>query len=645
MIIKKAGPPFGRPAQLYMVTYITPQTFRQESIFVRFVWFIIIMLRKNRIRDLFLPNILPLFSTTEFVNWLSTQTSQAMKPLLLLLCMMILTNVVSAQNRFDILITEIMADPSPQVGLPSNEWIELKNNSAAPVNLQGWRIADANGQSGVLPDFVLDPGDYVVVCTGSALAAMSAFGNAVSVTSFPSLDNDGEILFVKDASGKTIHAVEYASNWYQNELKKEGGWTLEMIDTGNPCSGSSNWNASIANNGGTPSASNSVSATNPDRTAPELQRAYARDPSLIVLVFNESVDSLSATVLSGYSVDGGITITGAKALPPLFREVELTSTSPLSSGTIYTFVATSINDCSGNTVGNRNTAKVGLPSVAIPGDAVINEILFDPRPNAFDYVEFYNRSDRILDASQLYIANRNSSQAISSITPVSISRGYIFPGDYFVVTIDPASLALNYLVSRPEAVFSISSMPSFPDDGGTVLLLNHQGDILDELSYSDKWHFPLIDEAEGVSLERLDIDATTQDAANWHSAASTAGYGTPGYKNSQTRNQQAISATIEVLPKVFSPDNDGFDDIASIHYKMAAPGYVANVTIFDAAGRPVRNLVRNGMAGNSGYWNWDGLDDKGLKLPVGTYILYTEIFNLEGRKQKFKNAVVLARKF
>jgi len=66
--------------------------------------------------------------------------------------------------------------------------------------------------------------------------------------------------------------------------------------------------------------------------------------------------------------------------------------------------------------------------------------------------------------------------------------------------------------------------------------------------------------------------------------------------------------------------------------------------IFDAQGRVVRNLVRNGTLGLSGYWNWDGLDEKGLKLSIGTYVIYTEIFNLQGKKQHFKNAIVLARK-
>ena len=105
----------------------------------------------------------------------------------------------------------------------------------------------------------------------------------------------------------------------------------------------------------------------------------------------------------------------------------------------------------------------------------------------------------------------------------------------------------------------------------------------------------------------------------------------------------SIQAKIEISPKIFSPDNDGRDDVATIQYEVTEPGYIANITIFDAAGRPIRNLVRNGTLGLKGYWNWDGLDDRGNKLPVGTYILFTEIFNLQGKIEKFKNTVVLAR--
>lgn len=568
-----------------------------------------------------------------------------MKPTLSILLLIILTPVcLLSQNRYDVVIDEIMADPSPQVGLPNNEWIELKNTTATPINLQNWRIGDASGQSGPMPNFVLQPDSFVIVCTGSAVAAMSAFGTTISVTSFPSLDNDGDQLFLRAANGRTIHAVAYTSAWYQNELKKEGGWTLEMIDTKSPCAGISNWKASTNTTGGTAGKKNSVDAVNNDGTAPQLKRAYTTDNTTIILVFDEPVDSLIGATLSNYSIDGGLTLSTATTLAPLFNTVQLRTSTVLTANTVYNITASNIKDCNGNSIGNANKARVGLPVDAAPGEWIINEILFNPRSNAFDYVEFYNNSNKIFDASNLYIANRNSSGVVSSIKALSTVPYYVFPGDYIVETEDAPSLSLQYLVRNPDNVLIISSPPSFSDDEGTVVALNFQGTIIDEVKYKDDWHFKLIDNAEGVALERIDPNAASQNAANWTSAASTAGYGTPTYQNSQYKRIQSINATIEVTPKVFSPDNDGREDIATIQYAVTEPGYVANITVFDPSGRPVRNLVRNGTMGLSGYWNWDGLDDKGLKLPLGTYVVFTEIFNLQGKKQQFKNVVVLARK-
>lgn len=564
----------------------------------------------------------------------------------LILLFILLTPVcLFSQNRYDIVIEEIMADPSPQVGLPANEWIELKNTTATPVNLQNWRIGDATGQSGPMPNFTLQPDSFVIVCTGSAVAAMSAFGTAFSVTSFPSLDNDGDQLFIRAANGRTIHAVAYTSGWYQNELKKEGGWTLEMVDTKNPCTGSSNWAASSNTTGGTPGKRNSVDGTNTDATPPQLKRAYTTDNSTIVLVFDEPVDSTIGATLANYSIDGGATLISAAAIAPLFNLVQLKTSSPLTTNTVYNITASGIKDCKGNSIGNANKARVGLPVDAATGEWIINEILFNPRSNGYDFVEFFNNSNKIFDASKLYIANRNSSGIISSLKPLSTVPFYIFPGDYIVETEDADNLSMQYLVKNPDNVLAISSPPSFSDDEGTVLALNFQGNVIDEVKYKDDWHFKLIDNAEGVSIERIDPSGISQDAANWHSAASTAGYGTPTYKNSQYKLVNSINATIEVTPKVFSPDNDGRDDIASIQYAVTEPGFIANVTIFNAAGNPIRNLVRNGTLGLTGYWNWDGLDDKGLKLPVGTYVIFTEIFNLQGKKQHFKTTTVLARKF
>ncbi len=566
-----------------------------------------------------------------------------MKAFFLISIILFCTVASFAQNRYDVVIDEIMADPTPQVGLPNNEWLELKNTTASPVNLQNWRIGDATSQSGPMPNFILQPDSFVVVCTGSAVAAMSAFGTTISVTSFPSLDNAGDQLFLKAANGAIIHAVNYSDSWYQNSVKVNGGWTLEMIDTKNPCAGSSNWKASVDPNGGTPGKKNSVDAINTDQTPPSLLRTYTIDSVTIVAVYDEPIDSTLGATVSNYSIDGGLTILSATTLSPLFDRVQLKLNNKMSLQTVYNLSASNIIDCKGNSIGVNNKAKAGWPEDMTALDMVVNEILFNPGSNGYDYVEFYNRSHKIFDASKVYVANRNTSNAISSVTALASAPWLIFPDDYIVSTENSLSLQSNYLVKNPENVLEVSSLPSFPDDNGYVLLLNLQGDVVDEVDYDHSWHFKLIDNEDGVALERIDPDGTSQDPNNWHSAASTAGYGTPTYKNSQYKQPPGINATIEITPKVFSPDNDGRDDITTVQYKVADPGYAANVTIFDAVGRPVRNLVQNVVLGLSGYWNWDGLDDKGRKLPVGTYIIYTEIFNLQGKKDKFKNTVILAR--
>jgi hypothetical protein len=187
-------------------------------------------------------------------------------------------------------------------------------------------------------------------------------------------------------------------------------------------------------------------------------------------------------------------------------------------------------------------------------------------------------------------------------------------------------------------------MPSYNDDKGDVIILNAQGRITDELQYDEKWHFKLIDNREGIALERIDYNAPTQQPDNWHSAATSVGYGTPTYKNSQYKINEGVQGEITVIPEIVSPDNDSMDDFATINYIFPSPGYVANITIFDAAGRIVRYLQRNALCGIKGNYRWDGLGEKNQKLSVGIYIIYTEIFNVEGKKKQFKNTIVLARR-
>jgi hypothetical protein len=547
----------------------------------------------------------------------------------------------AAQERYAIIINELMIDPSPVVGLPGFEWLELRNVSADPVNLKGWRIGDTSRWSGPFPDIVLDPESFLIVCSNSGVAGLSAFGRTIGVTSFPSLDNDVGTIGILSSSGKAIHAVNYSSEWYGNELKRQGGWSLEMIDPHNPCSGALNWRASKDPNGGTPGERNSVESDNPDGLSPQLLRAYVVDEHVIRLVFDESVDSATAVGINNYSLSPDLQIQSIRSIPPLFIETELRTAIPMESGATYKIIASEVKDCSGNEINTKNVALIGIPVDIAFGDVVINEILFNPGGNVTDFIEVYNRSDHIVNAGDLVIANRSNGN-IGSLKSVSAEPRYLFPGDHLAFTEELRALSMSYLLKDPEGVIGISAMPSFPDDKGTVVLLNKQGEIIDEVAYQDKWHFPLINNSEGVSLERIEAGGCSQDRSNWHSAASTVGYATPGYRNSQERLQGGTADEFEVTPATFSPDNDGIDDILFMNYKLDRPGYMCSITVFDATGRPARLVVRNALLEAGGTIKWNGLDEKEKALPHGIYIVFAEIFDLEGNRKVFKRAAIIA---
>jgi hypothetical protein len=565
---------------------------------------------------------------------------------IMLIFLLGIPGIIEAQtaNRFDVVITEIMADPTPTVGLPNAEYIEIRNVSRSAFNLNGWKVNDATSTGTINTSFVLQPDSSAILCSTGNVVIFSAFGRSIAVTNFPSLNNDGDVLCLRSPQGKTIHAVNYSLEWYQNDVKKDGGWSLEMIDTKNPCGGGNNWKASVDPSGGTPGKINSVDGSNNDASAPELLRSYSLDSTRIVLVFDEPMDSTSASIASSYSISPNISVASALAQGPLFDCVVLKTSTPIVHETVYTVTVNNIKDCKGNVVSGSNKVRAGIAEEALPRDVVINEILFNQRPGAYDYIEVYNKSNKIVDANRLFIANRSAAGALTSIKKLDEAPFYIFPGDYIAVTEDAPSLQKEYLVLTPANVLVVSTLPSFPDDKGTVVITNNQGGVVDEVCYSEKWQFALMNNYEGVALERIDPSDSSQKQSNWHSAASTAGYGTPTYKNSQFKQSNIVNAAIEVMPKVFSPDNDGHDDIASIAYQVTEPGYVANVSIFDANGRLVRYLAKSALLGLKGSWNWDGLNESGQKLSMGTYIVFTEIFNLQGKKQQFKNTVVLARK-
>lgn len=565
------------------------------------------------------------------------------KILLIAFSLIIFSSRIKGQSPYSIVISEIMADPTPQRSLPDNEWIEIRNTSSQPINLQGWRIRKAASQSGPFPDVSLDPDSMLIICGSSSLTAMQAYGQAVSVTYFPSLSNSGDLLILQSASGNVIHAVEYSDAWYDNEVKNDGGWSLEMRDVHNPCSGQTNWGASTDPSGGTPGRINSINASNPDVLPPNVVSAIFTDSLHAEILFNEPLDSLIASHRSLFSIDPDIGVPDSVIIyPPLFNKISLRFSVPAIASAIYKISVGSVVDCSGNALITPAFIAAGLPEFADSNDIVVNEILFDPLTGGSDYVELYNRSNKIINLKDLLIANRSIIGAPSDPSAVSTDNYLLLPGDYAVVTTNRLSVVRDHDVLYPNKMIEATALPSFPDDEGHVLLMNNSGEIIDEVHYRDGWHYPLISNDENVALERISADRPSSLPSNWHSASADSKYGTPTYKNSQARPDEQEGREIEIIPPVFSPDNDGNDDFTLIRYEFNKPGYTVNIHVFDLSGRPVRYLEKSSLAGVRGFYKWDGLDDKGRALTPGPYIIYTEAFNTEGKVRKFKNSAVIA---
>jgi len=548
-------------------------------------------------------------------------------------------------QRFDVVIDEILADPNPVVGLPDAEFIEIRNTSQKSINLDGWRLKSLTTESRPFPSYTLPADSFVIITAISNVDLYTVFGKVLGIVAFPALNNSGTTLSLTSKEGITIHSVSYNSTWYQNDVKSNGGYSLEMIDTKNPCTGAGNWKASADIKGATPGIKNSVDANNPDNIAPAFVSAAAVDSVHLVATFSEPVDSAKAAIPSNYSISDAIgSPVAAVAVSPSFNKVQLTLASPLIKNKVYTITADNIIDCSGNMIQAVKTARVGLPSVIDSFDIVINEILFNPKPGAVDYVEMYNRSNKIFNLKDLSVANRSAANVIGSVHQITADDLLIFPGDFMVISENGTIVKQNCAAKNPDNFIDVA-MPSLPNEEGSVVLLNAQKEIIDELHYSSRWHYVLIDNEKGISLERIDYNQPTQNKENWTSAASTAGFGTPSYQNSQFRADLFVKAEVSVSPKTFSPDNDGFEDFTTINFRMSELGFVANITIFDEAGRPVKALAKNATLPLEGSFKWDGLNDKLNKVSRGIYVIYTEIFNLNGKKKSFKNTVIAASKF
>lgn len=544
---------------------------------------------------------------------------------------------------FEILIHEIMAKEIEPVQLPPTEYIELRNMNSFSVPMEGWVLKVGNS-SYTLSGPALPANGYGLVIRES---------NAGYYTSVPvyaagsmSLTNSGTTLSLHDPSGRLIHTVSYSDAWYGNSVKSDnGGWSLELRDPNNPCAGASNWTSSVDLRGGTPGEPNSVAGSNPDASIPFILRSGTQGDTARIY-FSEPLHPNSVDLLQ-FSLPG----TPGFPLEVQFEGLDLSTVrlvmadGPLPNEIIW-LKASGLEDCAGNAM---LLDSVRLAQGQSPDSAwlLINEVLCNPKDSGVDFVEIYHNGTAPVDLSSLFLGsadtllNTPSSPKIIHSFPLTL-----FPGEYLVLSTKPELIQAQYTCPDLRAFWKMESLASYNNSDGVVAISNISLQLLDVLAYNEEeYHFGLLKDFKGVSMERISPALTTQNPMNWTSAAQTVGYATPGYRNSQFGEFGSSVSEFSLNPDIFSPNNDGFDDQMGISYTLDKEGYMGSISIYDVAGRTIRNLLPYTYLAKQGSFIWDGLAEDGSKARTGIYVVVFDLFHPEGRQERLKKACSVAAGF
>jgi len=362
----------------------------------------------------------------------------------------------------------------------------------------------------------------------------------------------------------------------------------------------------------------------------------------LILGFSEAMDFSSAT----FTLDQDMGNPESLSVSADKRSIILDFSANFEKGKIYTLTISQLTDLGGNPL-VLTERSIGITESIEVGDLVFNEIMFENPENSLEYLEIYNKSDKVLDVSGLIFTTRKTDGSLNSGNIIP-GQTLILPQGYLAFCSD-AETVKNYHACPAECNIMTTAWSALNNESSTLVLTNQSNDtIYDELTYSNKWHHILVKNPKGVSLERMNPQLSTQDAKTWHSAGSEVNYGTPGYKNSQYRDVSSEELTEKIVwvePESFTPDNDGVDDVCLIHYKTDNFGFVANAIILNAVGVKVYQLATNVLLSSEGVLSWDGRTSAGKNANVGIYVLYFEMFNAETgvRKQKKIPIVVSSR--
>jgi hypothetical protein len=543
----------------------------------------------------------------------------------------------------ELLISEILYDPEPSVLLPPFEFVEWHNPGRDTINLIGWQWI-VGDKVKVLTKGSIAPGFFVIICSPAAAVAFSSLGPVIPLESFPALRNTGDQLTLVNPKGTVVHRVTYSPGQFIDPIKANGGWSLELADIGHYCNPDA-WMPAVDPSGGTPGRKNSQQVILPDNGPVSLLRASLYENDLLTLHLSGPTDpGLSMNNYSCLMKPGDRTAWAVAAPKPGLDGLFFRYPENIDRNLVYTIeLIGEVTDCSGMEVICKSVL-FGFPSEPDSSDVVITEVMFDPAPLQTEFVEVFNQSEKVIELGNLILARADINGAVIAYSAIQPESFLLFPDSYAVIADDPALFKKAWPSTDPSLVAGRPDFPGLTNTESCLILMTKSQKVVDIIAYSPNWHYPYLDDAKGVSLERINFKTSGTRSENWFSASSASGFSTPGLANSaglvvQESTLDPFSLTTTLGYAENYPDRV----LVAVNFQFDEPGWFFRLGVYSAGGLPVRELFPFGMSGITGMVGWDGLDEAQRIVPDGIYLMVADYYHPSGKKGRWKRACAVVR--
>ena len=432
-------------------------------------------------------------------------------------------------KAFCLIIDELMTDPTPTVYLPESEYVEIYNSKPFPINLKNWTLQ--NGSSTyTFPATQINANSYLLIVPQGDKELYSPNIDIVEMN-FGTIVNSKSNLTLFSQNGTWIHQVNYLSDWHSDSYKKDGGWSIEMKDKNQACNMSNNWSSSVNNLGGTPGFVNSVDGQTSTNPTLDIESVYFSDTNKVILLLNKMLSPtyLPNTTAFEINQENPISYTYEIGL----NEIAIEFTNAFDTNIVYQLkISDTLWTCNGSYLEIPTTKRLAFPVSVDSNDIIINEILFNPTSDGEKYIEFYNRTDKILDLQEMKLAIWDEGE-INPKDFISETPLIIYPHEYFVLTKDKELVANQKNIEHTDRIFNTDQFITMSTTKDRIYLLNKGDRIIDEVYYNETFHKQTLSTFDGVALEKTNPDDIGLCPLSWHSASEESGYGTPTSSNSQ----------------------------------------------------------------------------------------------------------------